>query len=508
MTQLRRSALPSVGQDVRSTTGTGDARPPRFRTRMNLRYGPSTISPIAVAVLALGLLTPLAAGNDVVDPFDVIAAVDGANRLKLWPGFDVTAYPVAIFDGTRTLLLRHPSPPEGFEHLEGHDGVWVYSGKHPAMRWNSNADIGGVRTATLLLTIEPGRSVEYEAHILYHEIFHLFSKPLHPSWTPNEMWRFSYPMGDLENYRQLLLEEEALARAVESSSDEEAASWAVAALEIRTDRQERLRQEHLTFETLLELQEGTAVYMGRSTIGIATETERLREDRGPDGIRWRCYETGAAVAVILDRLLPGWKVELDAKPETTLTGLLKKAVKAADVQAASFSDDELARTSARAEGAVAELTAKRAQLYQVFDERGKKVIVRLSSDGERFAFGRFDPMAVEVLEHGEALHANLLTSTHPRGEFRLTNPHFARRSLDGVIAFTSPAGEHPFLQGYQKIAVSGFQGEPAVERTGSVVSVEAEGLSISFDGAEVESTDEALIITVLPVDTSGVPPVK
>jgi len=445
-------------------------------------------------------LNPLAAGNDVVDPFDVIAAVDRTNQLELWPGFDVTAYPVAIFDGNRTLLLRHPSPPEGFEHLEGHDGVWVYPGKHPAMRWNSNADIGGVRTATLLLTIEPGRPAEYEAHILYHEIFHLFSKPLHPTWKPNEIWRFSYPMGDLENYRQLLLEEEALARAVESSSNEEAASWAAAALEIRANRQERLRQEHLTFETLLELQEGTAVYMGRSTIGIATETERLREDRGPDGIRWRCYETGAAVAVILDRLLPGWKVELDAKPETTLTGLLRKAVNAADVPAALFSDDELARASARAEGAVAELTADRAQLYQVFDQRGKKVIVRLSNDGEHFAFDRFDPMAVEVLEHGDALHAHLLTSTHPRGEFRLTNPHFTRRSLDGVIALTSPAGDHPFLQGYRKIAVSGFQGEPVVERTGNVVSVEAEGLSLSFDGAEVESTDEALIITVLPVD--------
>ncbi len=251
------------------------------------------------------------------------------------------------------------------------------------MRWNSNADIGGVRTATLLLTIEPGRSVDYEAHILFHEIFHLYSKALHPTWMPNEMWRYSYPMEDLDNYRLLLLEEEALARAVESESKEAVAAWAAAALAIRSDRMTRLREEHRVFETLLELQEGTAVYMGRSTIGIANNTERLREERGPEGIRWRCYETGAAVAVVLDRLMPSWKKELDANPGTTFAELLNAAVAAAEVPAASFSDAELAEVAARAKTAIAKLATDRAALYQEFNRRGKKVIVRPAIDGER-----------------------------------------------------------------------------------------------------------------------------
>jgi hypothetical protein len=443
----------------------------------------------------------IAADIEVVDPFEVIAAVDRANQLELWPGFDVTAYPVAIFDGQRTLLLRHPSPPEDFHPLEDHDGVFEYAGKHSAMRWNSNADIGGIRTATLLLTIEPGRPVEYEAHILYHEIFHLYSKPLHPTWRPNEMWRYSYPMGDIDNYRQLLLEEEALARAVESETDEETAAWAAAALAIRSDRQTKLSEEHLNYETALELQEGTAVYMGRSTIEIATDTERLREDRGPEGIRWRCYETGAAVAVVLDRLLPAWKVELDAKPDTTFTEMLTTAVNAAGAPAASLSDDELAEVSARAESAITRLAAERAQLYEDFNQRGKKIIVRLADESEQLEFGRFDPMAVEILEGGEALQAHLLTSSHPRGEIKLSNPHFVRRSLDGVLALTTPAGDHPFLQGYRQIAVSGFQGEPMVEQSGAAISIEAEGLSLAFDGAVIQSSDEALIITVLPANS-------
>jgi len=64
---------------------------------------------------------------------------------------------------------------EEFLPLEGHEGVWVFTGRHTAMRWNSNADIGGEPTATLLLTIEPGRSTEFEASILFHEVFHLLS---------------------------------------------------------------------------------------------------------------------------------------------------------------------------------------------------------------------------------------------------------------------------------------------------------------------------------------------
>jgi hypothetical protein len=371
------------------------------------------------------------------------------------------------------------------------------------MRWNSNADIGGVRTATLLLTIEPGREVEYEAHILFHEVFHLFSRALHPSWRPNEIWRYSYPMDDLDNYRQLLLEEEALARALESSSATATAAWAAAALAIRIDRQASLSEEHRTFETALELQEGTAVYMGRSTIAIADETDRLREDRGPEGIRWRCYETGAAISVILDRLEPSWKVRLDAEPETTFTELLSLAVASMETEPAAISDKEREAIAERANTAITELTAERAGLYEDFNRRGKRVVIRLADEDEALNFERFDPMAVEVLDRGEALQAHLLTTTHPRGELRFENPHFVRRSLDGVIALTSPAGEHPFIGGYSRIAVSGFSNEPVVESDGKTVTVDAEGLSVAFDGATVKSTEAEIIITVLPADSGN-----
>ena len=465
--------------------------------------GARLTSPALLAVLFLAWFFPSAAMAEtkVVDPFAVVAAFDRAADLDLWPGFDATTFPIAIYDGERTLLLRHPSPPEEFQPLPEHEDVWVSAGRHPAMRWNSNADIGGIRTATLLLTIEPGRAAEYEAHILFHEVFHLHSKPLHPSWRPNEMWRYSYPMDDLENYRQLLFEEEALARAMQAESDSAAASWAAAALAIRSNRQAKLSEEHRTYETALELQEGTAVYMGRSTIGTANETVRLLEDRGPKGIRWRCYETGAAISVILDRLAPSWKQELDAEPETTFAELLGSALTPLNPPVATFSDEERTEIADRANAAIAGLSAKRAELYEDFNSRGTRIVIRLADENERLSFERFDPMAVEVLDRGEALQSHLLTTSHPRGQLRFENPHFVRRSLDGLIALTSPAGEHPFLDGYRQIAISGFSGKPVIERGETAVTIEADGLSLSFDGATMESTDEVVIITVLPGET-------
>jgi hypothetical protein len=452
---------------------------------------------LALAAI-LAAYPALADGPDTVDPFQVMAALDRAAEMELWPGFDARGYPVAIYDGSRTLLFRHPSPPEEFATLEEHPKVWYVGGRHPAMRWNSNAEIGGATTATLLLTIEPGRPVEYEAHILFHEIFHLYSRPLHPTWRPNEVWRYSYPMDDLDNYRMLLLEEEALARAMEAESDKTTAAWAETALEIRNDRLARLSPEHRDYETALELQEGTAVYMGRSTIGTATDTARLRESRGPQGIRWRCYETGAALAVILDRLMPSWKTTLDAEPETTFAELLEAAVADNEIAPAVFSDIEAAKIATRARTEVAALVEEREALREIFDRRGPKIIVRLADENEPLRLERFDPMAVEVLGEGRTLQAHQLVAAHPQGEVRLENPHFVRRSLDGVIAMTEPAGEHPFLDGLRLIALSGYSNDPVFTRDGDQVKIEAEGVTVEFARAAVEPTDRGFVVTVLP----------
>jgi len=462
---------------------------------MRLRFG-------ALILLAAFASAAPAEPGATVDPLAVVAALDRYAERELWPGFDATAFPIALYDGNRTLLLRHPSPPPEFARSKEHEDVWVFSGRHQAMRWNSNAEIGGVRTATLLLTIDPSRSADVEASILFHEVFHLFSKSRHPSWRPNELDRYSYPMTDIDNYRLLLIEEEALARAMESESTAGTAAWAATALATRTARQARLSDEHRAFETALELQEGTAVYMARSALGTAAETARLREDRGPEGIRWRCYETGAAIAVALDRLLPSWKRDLDTRPETTFTELLATAVAAVEpkVEPATFSDSDLDAIARRAKLAVDMLINKRKAMVDAFARHPRRIVVRVSDGGEPFRITRFDPLGVEVLGGGEAFQSHYLTAVHPRGEVNLTNPRYTRQSLDGVLALTASIGTHPLRDGVRRIVIAGFTDEPTVTREGDSVRVEAEGLNLSFDRADVASKRGEIVVSVPPVE--------
>ena len=166
---------------------------------------------------------------------------------------------------------------------------------------------------------------------------------------------------------------------------------------------------------------------------------------------------------------------------------------------AEFTEDELAGVSERAAAAIAELNAERASHYRDFAARGQRVVVRLTGEDERLEVDRFDPMAVEILDRGEALQAHALTAEHPRGRIGLENPSFKRRSLEGVIALTVPAGEHPFLDGFRRVSVSGFGGEATVVRDGESVRVDAEGLTLAFDGASVDSNKEEIVISVHPV---------
>ncbi|MCW8985697.1 MAG: hypothetical protein OQK55_10165, partial [Thermoanaerobaculales bacterium] len=142
MFAVRRLSSPTTDERPRLATTRESDHLKSWRRRKDRRSELDILACIGATVLALGLSATAATKTDLADPFEVVAAVDRASDMELWPGFDAAAYPIAIYDGESTLLLRHPNPPDEFEPLEGHDGVWVSAGKHPAMRWNSNADIG------------------------------------------------------------------------------------------------------------------------------------------------------------------------------------------------------------------------------------------------------------------------------------------------------------------------------------------------------------------------------
>jgi hypothetical protein len=173
------------------------------------------------------------------DVFTFVRALDEAASRKVWPGFDPSGLPLALFDGERTVLLRHPSPPPEFAPWPGHPGALIVNGRHPAVIGNSTRDVGGVRTATVVAA--PGQPIERILLATVEEVFHVFWLARHPAFRPNEMARYAYPLEDEGNLARLLAEDEALARAIEATSIGEAARWAAAALASRRGARARRR---------------------------------------------------------------------------------------------------------------------------------------------------------------------------------------------------------------------------------------------------------------------------
>ena len=79
----------------------------------------------------------------------LVREVDRLATKDLWPGFDPTLIPLAVYVPDRTYLLRHPDPPPEFAPIAARVRAHARDGLHPAVRANSFADIGGSRTATV-----------------------------------------------------------------------------------------------------------------------------------------------------------------------------------------------------------------------------------------------------------------------------------------------------------------------------------------------------------------------
>jgi hypothetical protein len=463
------------------------------------------------AVLALAVFGPVASNARQGSERDVaafIGALSDAGGRQVWPGFDPSEWPVALFDGNQTVLLRHPNPPAGFAPLAGRPGVFVMAGRHPGVVGNSTREIGGVRTATVIAT--PEQDIEGTMLACVEELFHVFWLGRHANFRPNEMARFGYPVKDGRNLQGILAEDEALARALEAQDAARAAAWAAAALGIRRERLPRLSGDDLAFETGLEMMEGTANYVARVAVGQSGEATaaRLRTGRQPDQIRWRFYDTGAALCYLLERFQPGWLALIDAEPARTTAELLEAALARVAAPPAVFSAAEVLRFEGVAADGLAALSAReRAVREELSGRDGPRIIVETAGEAEPLRVTRFDPINLLVLDGGEMIHPNYITLACPDGTVELTNPGHVRGSFAGTVALTTAAGRHPLGEGIRAVTIVGVRGAPRVERQDGRLTIEAEGVRISVQGAAVSTEGGTLRISlpsrVAPAEVGG-----
>ncbi len=332
-----------------------------------------------------------------------------AAAIDVWPGFDLQKIPVAIYDGKRTVLHHHPSPPDEFT-----DGV--YEGRHPAVTGNSSLLLGGVETATVFSkSPTPG--------LIAHEAFHVHQRTRHPAWSANEADLFTYPVEDAEALALLRRETDALRRALEGDG-----SAAQLALELRRRRFERIGATATAYERASELNEGIAMYVQHRIDGGAI----VLTDGPPDGVRDRVYQSGLALATLLDRYDPKWRETLESGDPRSLDELLAAAI--------------IPHVDVEAE--IREVIAGREQRRRDFLDRSGWTVVITARDRPFFP-SRFDPLNVHVVGEGEVLHTRFL-------------------QLDGIeilgrSALTEAAGEHPLFNGIRKVTLTGFATKPIVE---------------------------------------------
>ncbi len=410
------------------------------------------------------------------------AVVEIATGPRLWPGFHPDRIPLAIYTGERTWLFRHPAPPEGFTSEAG--GFWL-PGRHPAVTSNSNAEVGGVASATLLADGTRARAgARALGAVAIHEAFHVYQREHHPGWSANEGELFTYPFerADLLTLRRE--EADQLRRALAASSGVHAACHARAAMDQRAARFALLTPGQVAYERLSELNEGLATWVQLRASGKRTVVIPAAEYPSTK-LRDRFYTIGPAIAFLLDRMRPGWPEQLDRADTLSLDGMLTESLAQMSARVScSLPAADARRIAATAERDAGRVVAARRADRAAFDRlRGWKVIVSVQPAAPLWPQG-FDPLNV-VTVAGGVRHDRML---------KLGNDSIVVSMLDetgaDLTALTEGAGAHPLFNGVRRVVIAGLA-RPVVKAEGGATTVTAPGLTASIRGAAVTVNEGA-----------------
>jgi hypothetical protein len=403
-----------------------------------------------------------------------------AARPPLWPSFDPLAIPLALYDGQVTWLFRHPLPPPEFGPGQG--GARIADGRPESLRANTGAEIGGVSTATLILT--GGRSARDWAALAVHEAFHVFAREHHPGWSGDEMELFVYPMEAREPLALRREETLALRRALAAEDPGSAACWADAAVRLRGQRFALLPKEAAAYERGTELNEGLAAYVEGLARG-ETRMDLPADDFPVEKVRDRAYTVGRAEAVLLDRLDPAWKERLGKEGQP---GALDELLAAATAgrsgpRPCALSPRETAVAARRAGEDLERLTRDRQSARAAFLGRPGWSVVVMATDAPLWP-QKFDPLNVLRLGGGEVLHRRWLKLGNAGAEFEVLDRE----------ALTEAVGPHPLREGVRRLIVTGLAEKPEVYERAGWARLEVPGFTAKLKSATIEVSHHELRI--------------
>jgi len=361
---------------------------------------------------------------------------------ELWPGWEVSSTPVALYDlDDVCYLLGHPRPPAPFERVRENVGVLrtVYRAELPAESFDPESGLlGGVPTA--FIRLDGRRSTGAPA--VFREAFRAYLAGLCDASPDPVNLVTGYP---LDPRTQALADIECLVLAEAlSAPDDSVAAKAGEFVSIRCHRRILLPPRFTEFERAIEYRDGIPYYIADRCSG-ETSAGRPRFAEEPDGSTdlakklvsrsdraWYAEErfacTGAAVCRLLDRLLPGWKSDLAGRcvdPYTLLWSYTRGQVGGAG--------DALARHG------FDELVAAKQQIVDESKSDAEKLFEKLMDETEhQFRFRvnllasatvSFDPENIEKVDEYREVHTRILKIEYSGG----THIHIAGRPTALVL---------------------------------------------------------------------------
>ena len=370
----------------------------------------------------------------------------------VWPGWDPTATPLAIFKRNELgLLVWHPSPPSHFRRLDApmvSAPVFVADSTAGMVLVNTTQPFAGALTTFVSYQDFAGQpAVEALATVL-HELFHAHQQRIAPGKFGDirVVLLGVYPEFSAQNRALLAVEAQLLYEAATAADPQEARRSAAGFLGMRAERRKKLTPNVARYESGEESSEGLAVYiqlrllqlLPRLVAAAATGASQASESPLPatlDGAankqalqvakKWlepllhihrvrrdreRFFALGMAQALLLDRFRPGWKKEFETGPQL-LDQLLAASV-------SSASPAETARLMKRLrfrsvlkeqEQAVARRREQGTRrLATLMAEAGDRVVVEVGATKEQVSLRGFNANGTVAVGPGLVVHTLLL----------------------------------------------------------------------------------------------------
>jgi len=337
---------------------------------------------------------------------------------QIWPGFRPDTIPVAfVLPDRGTLLVGwRGALPSGFVPLAGH-ATSGWREERALSAASTGTEISGRRVAQVVVSTLDAVAL---VPLVFHEAFHVFETASRRSGRKfgageNAMLVSSYPVFDADNETLFALEGRILAAAMNATSISRKRELARQFVGVRRSRHRALPSEMAAFDAASEMNEGLAEYalvralmlLRASGDPVGREANRRLQERlaalenltGATNLslRLRFYQTGPAIALLLDELAgPRWKLRLIAENMTlhdmlaSVTGV-DAIADSARVRAERTFD--LGRARSEAQQGIARLQAqRRAQVDSILGMPGIRLVVLSDSLPTRnFNFCGFDP---------------------------------------------------------------------------------------------------------------------